>query len=219
MIRSIEKVTAFIASKTDDKPYLLLIDHPNAGIQIPAGTVEPTETPEQAILRETFEETGLSITSTPMYLGCRETQLSDDEAIILPPATVYARPDLTSFDWIQIRSAVQVKVRKHSNGFTQITYIEYDHVPNPQDVSMQITGWVDDTYLATLRKRHFYYLKIEAETDRRWQVFTDHHTFTLFWAPLTALPEIIHPQNTWLEFLSQTPKSTLSRSPTPGESK
>ena len=25
--------------------------------------------------------------------------------------------------------------------------------------------------------------------------------FTLFWAPLMVLPEIIHPQDEWLEFL------------------
>jgi 8-oxo-dGTP pyrophosphatase MutT (NUDIX family) len=203
MIRSIQKVTAFITRETEDGHHLLLIDHPNAGIQIPAGTVEPSETPEQAVLRETLEETGLAITSRPVYLGSQETQLPEDEAIIIPPATVYARPDLTSFDWIQIRSAVQVKVLQNSNNFSQITYIEYDQVPNPQHVSMQITGWVQDDFLATLRKRNFYHLKFETDTEARWQVFTDHHTFTLFWVPLDALPDIIPPQNTWLEFLDQ----------------
>jgi hypothetical protein len=69
---------------------------------------------------------------------------------------------------------------------------------------MQITGWVEDEHLAVMRKRHFYHLKIEAETEATWQVFTDNHTFTLFWAPLDALPDIIAPQDTWLEFLAPT---------------
>ena len=35
-------------------------DFPEAGIQVPAGTIEPGEEPEAAVLREAFEETGLS---------------------------------------------------------------------------------------------------------------------------------------------------------------
>ncbi|MFA1548925.1 NUDIX hydrolase [Actinomadura chokoriensis] len=43
-------------------PELLVFDHvgmPQAGTQIPAGGVHPDEDPEQAVLREVFEETGL----------------------------------------------------------------------------------------------------------------------------------------------------------------
>jgi 8-oxo-dGTP pyrophosphatase MutT (NUDIX family) len=35
-------------------------DFPEAGIQVPAGTIEPGEKPEVAALREAFEETGLT---------------------------------------------------------------------------------------------------------------------------------------------------------------
>jgi 8-oxo-dGTP pyrophosphatase MutT (NUDIX family) len=35
-------------------------DFPEAGIQAPAGTIEPNEAPEAAALREAFEETGLT---------------------------------------------------------------------------------------------------------------------------------------------------------------
>ena len=34
-------------------------DAPEAGIQVPAGTIDANETPEQAVLREAHEETGL----------------------------------------------------------------------------------------------------------------------------------------------------------------
>lgn len=43
-------------------PELLVFDHvdaPEAGTQIPAGGVRPGESLEEAVLRETFEETGL----------------------------------------------------------------------------------------------------------------------------------------------------------------
>lgn len=35
-------------------------DFPDAGIQIPGGSMHPDERPEDAVLREAFEETGLS---------------------------------------------------------------------------------------------------------------------------------------------------------------
>ena len=44
-------------------------DHPEAGIQIPAGTMEDGETPEAAVLREAFEETGLPGLRIVRFLG------------------------------------------------------------------------------------------------------------------------------------------------------
>lgn len=55
----VEKVTAFITRERTGVKELLLFKHPTAGIQIPAGTVEEGETPEKAVKREVYEETGL----------------------------------------------------------------------------------------------------------------------------------------------------------------
>jgi 8-oxo-dGTP pyrophosphatase MutT (NUDIX family) len=203
MVRTIDKVTAFITRQTENEHQLLLLKHPYAGFQFPAGTVESGETSEQAVLREVIEETGLTISSPSAYLGCQRTQLPSDQAIILPPAPVFARPDKTSFDWIWIRSAVQVKVLQTVPDFTQITYIEYDQVPEPNFVSMQITGWVPNENLAQNLKRHFFHLICEGATKTKWDVFSDHHTFTLYWSPLENLPSIIPPQDAWLKYLTK----------------
>jgi hypothetical protein len=85
--------------------------------------------------------------------------------------------------------------------FSQITYIEHDQVPEPNFVSMQITGWVQDQFLAKIRKRYFYRLIFEGPTKPQWEVFSDHHHFRLFWASLDQLPDIIPPQDGWLNFL------------------
>ncbi|MFN8441761.1 MAG: NUDIX domain-containing protein [Caldilineaceae bacterium] len=194
---TIHKVTAFITRAAD----LLLIAHPHAGNQLPAGTVERGEEPIAAALREAFEETGLTITSTPIYLGTQETILPVDEAIILPPATVYARPNVESFDWTVIRSGVRVQVLRREQGFTQISYVEHDQLPNPNYITMQITGWVQDGSLAGVMQRHFYHLPYEGVSQPRWTVQSDHHTFTLFWAPRNDLPPLISPQDRWLDYL------------------
>ena len=51
---------------------LLVMAHPHvpeAGIQVPAGTLEPGESPEAGVLREAWEETGLDDLRCVAYLG------------------------------------------------------------------------------------------------------------------------------------------------------
>ena len=51
---------------------LLLLAHPHApeaGIQVPAGTLEPGESPEAGVLREAWEETGLRDLAPMRFLG------------------------------------------------------------------------------------------------------------------------------------------------------
>jgi len=55
--------------------YLLVFehrDHPDAGTQIPAGGLEPGETPEAGVVREVLEETGLRLSAAPWLLGTHE---------------------------------------------------------------------------------------------------------------------------------------------------
>lgn len=50
--------------------------HPEAGIQVPAGTVNDDETLEDAVLREAEEETGLSRLKIRAYLGFQDQDLA-----------------------------------------------------------------------------------------------------------------------------------------------
>ncbi len=59
---------------------LLVFEHPfspEAGIQVPGGTVEPNEKPEQAALREAHEETGLTALTLKTLLGTQRRDMSD----------------------------------------------------------------------------------------------------------------------------------------------
>ena len=56
------KVLAYITRELAGRRQLLVFDHrdqPAAGTQVPAGSVEPGESPEQAVWREIAEEAGL----------------------------------------------------------------------------------------------------------------------------------------------------------------
>jgi ADP-ribose pyrophosphatase YjhB (NUDIX family) len=197
----VEKVTAFVTRPAEPGPDLLLFEHPQAGIQIPAGTVEAQETPEEAVLREVREETKLSPLTSTRYLGCEEQRLPEGQWIIAEPTRVYARPDVTSFDWAHLRRGIRVAAGRKANRFLQITYEEFDRVPDPRYLTMSITGWVPNDVLADTRRRHFFHLEYLGPSEERWTVFADNHLFTLFWAPLLALPQIIHPQDKWVEVL------------------
>ncbi len=70
------KVLAYITYQH----YLLVFRHPytpEAGIQVPAGTVEEHERAEDAVLREAFEETGWPHLTLNCFLGEQERDMSD----------------------------------------------------------------------------------------------------------------------------------------------
>ena len=52
------------------------VDFPEAGIQIPGGTIESDELPEDDVLRESVEETGLERLHLGSYLGSDEYHIS-----------------------------------------------------------------------------------------------------------------------------------------------
>ena len=89
----LEKVTAFVTRQSPCGQELLLFRHPHAGIQLPAGTVEEGETPEQAVLREAMEETGLSNLRLGSLLGRHEQSLPENFHAVLRSTPVYSRPD------------------------------------------------------------------------------------------------------------------------------
>ena len=68
-MRVVTKVVAYITK--DD--HLLVFRHVDseAGIQVPAGTLEPGESPNDGVIREAQEETGLDNLEVRRFLGSR----------------------------------------------------------------------------------------------------------------------------------------------------
>ena len=199
----IQKVTAFIIRKKGKSPQLLLFEHPHAGIQIPAGTVEEGETPQEAILRELREETGLEQVSIINLLGNQKKNLPEDQKYIKKHTKVYSRPNLSGFDWATLRPGITVHLIRTAPGFSQIEFREYDQVPDARFETMVIKGWVPNETLADSSMRTFFLVGVEDIEKESWTHFADNHTFTFFWSWLDKLPQIIQPQDTWLQFLEK----------------
>jgi 8-oxo-dGTP diphosphatase len=75
MRRVIHKVVAYI-THGDRLLVFRHTEHPEAGIQVPGGTMEPGESPDEAVLREAQEETGLDALEIRAFLGVQETDLA-----------------------------------------------------------------------------------------------------------------------------------------------
>ena len=200
---AVRKVTAFVTRTGARGDELLLFRHPFAGVQIPAGTVDDGETVEEAAVREAEEETGIAGFRMRGYLGHRDWAPGGNRRLIVDQTTVYARPDAGSFDWATLPRSALVHVERAGEGFTQVTYEEWDEEPDRNYITYQITGWVRDEMLARSLRRHFFHLTHEGDTPASWQVEIDYHTFTLFWAPMDALPRPIGPQAAWLDVLRE----------------
>jgi len=197
----LEKVTGFVVRKLATGQELLLLQHPFAGFQLPAGTVNPGETPKHAILREIAEESGLSHVTIEADLGFQDIILPPNQAVLIHPTKVFSRPDPSSFDWIQVSPGLWLEVHRRENGYAQITYKEPDRLPDPSYTTYQITGWVPDETLSQRQRRYFFLLHFDGHTPPSWKVNADFHTFTLSWYPIDDLPDLIPPQDEWLSVL------------------
>jgi 8-oxo-dGTP pyrophosphatase MutT (NUDIX family) len=203
MSQPIEKVSAFITQKRNGVNALLVFKHPTAGIQIPAGTVEVREDIETAVQREAHEETGLRRVKIEKYLGCIENELTEQERIITHTTKVYIKPDLNAIPYKEkLTRGLTVEYHSTCKDFTHISYFEYDQFPNPSYVAYNISGWVPNENLSNQKTRHFFQLSTTEETEDRWELKSDRgHIFQPFWIPLSPKPEIVSPQNKWLDFV------------------
>ena len=199
----VQKVTAFIVRERGGVKEVLVFKHPTAGIQIPAGTVEEGEDLETAVKREAYEETGLKFVEIEAYLGCFENELENNQRIIAETTQVYIEPNLNAMPYQEkLTKGITVDYHSTQEDFTLMSYIEYDKHPNPTCIRYNITGWVPNENLSAQKKRHFFHSSTQEETEDAWELKSDRgHIFKPYWTPLSPKPEIIPPQNKWLDFV------------------
>ena len=203
MNKVVQKVTAFIVRERGGVKELLVFKHPTAGIQIPAGTVEAGEDLETAVKREVYEEMGLQSVEIGGYLGCFKNELAEGERIIAETTQVYIEPDLNAMPYKEkLTKGMTVNYHSTQEDFTHISYIEYDKHPNPTCIRYNITGWVPNENISAQKKRHFFLLTTKEETEDAWELKSDRgHIFMPYWTPLSPKPDIIPPQDRWLDFV------------------
>ena len=201
----VQKVTAFIIRERNGVKELLVFKHPTAGVQIPAGTLEEGEDIETAVKREAYEETGLQSVEIENYLGCFENELENNQRIIAETTQVYIEPNLRAIPYKRkLPKGLTVDYLSTQKDFTHISYIEYeyDKFHKPVCIDANITGWAPNENLSAQKKRHFFLMSTQEKTADAWELKSDRgYIFKPYWTPLSPKPEIISPQDKWLDFV------------------
>jgi 8-oxo-dGTP pyrophosphatase MutT (NUDIX family) len=202
---AVHKVTAFITREhavgRQRQLQLLLFQHPQAGVQLPAGTVEAGEDWQTAVLREASEETGLTQLTIHRYLGKIENELAAGEAVLNQDSHIFSQPDETSLPFAPLFSrGMTFAVGTQVGPFHHTIYTEYDQLPHPTQIRLYIDGWLPSERLSWRKTRHYVHLHCHEETAVRWTLPGDRsHIFAPFWANLQPKPVVIKPQNRWLD--------------------
>jgi 8-oxo-dGTP pyrophosphatase MutT (NUDIX family) len=197
----LHKVTAFITRGLPVPRDLLIFQHPSAGLQVPAGTVEPGETPRDAVLREAHEESGLKQLAIISALGVQRIELADDEAYMSTPALLQTLPDKSStlVSAFILKRGVRVRLLGHEGMYVRISH--EDGVRRDDDfvVTKRYTGWVPQHSITRHVERHFYHLIGGDDTPKEWFVRAEpEHIFQVMWTPLRSDIALAPPQDQWL---------------------
>lgn len=197
----VEKVTTFVMGQRAGVAHLLLLYHPYAGIQLPAGTVEEGESAVDAALREAQEESGLEGLEWGEMLGVEREELPPARGVISLSTPVYTTPDLSSAARAELRRGLGVELVRAEGDFLQVRFFEHNRYPEPEYLTFDLLGWVPAQTVANTRIRYFARLVAPAGTPSSWTHFNDYHNFRLCWHGLNDLPELVDSQAHWLAYL------------------
>jgi 8-oxo-dGTP pyrophosphatase MutT (NUDIX family) len=186
---ALQKVTAFVVTAASPR-HLLVFQHPLAGLQLPAGTVEPDEPPAEAAAREVGEETGIRVDEGEQ-LDDERRRLGGDRAAMLRTVTV---GDET------LRRGHPVRILDTSDPQAVAIRREiYDYEVSPPQLIESTDAEVPADAVTRQLHRWFYCFVVDAETHERWTREADGHEFEVHWTPLRRDVPLVDEQSRWLK--------------------
>ena len=191
-MRPLLKVTAFVITASTPH-HLLVFKHPMAGLQLPAGTVEPGEHPVAAASREVNEETGVELTDSGVILDEKSRRLTSDRAVLI---------EAVEDNGHRFRRGHTVSVVncENRNELVEICDEVYDYSTTPPELISSCRGLVPRASLAsTLRRTFVLYVEPTASQTRKWTRHADGHEFEVFWTLLRPDIPLFECQKMWLQ--------------------
>ncbi|GHO95524.1 hypothetical protein KSF_055720 [Reticulibacter mediterranei] len=203
------KVTAFIVRQRNAQQELLVFAHPTAGVQVPAGTVEGGEVFENAALREAQEETGLEgvqlvkeLARTSYSLQSNRYAFMCASPLFREPALIAEHVDTGYGDGSIFRRGMIVSLERVEGNWSEIRHDECDLNVDPPKLQFSVRGWVPSRCLSSQQSRRFFLLTTTHETSDSWDHLAEgRHLFHLYWVPLVPRPQLMSPQDEWLDLV------------------
>lgn len=169
----IQKVTALITRDTTRGREILVFTHADDGTtQIPAGTVDDGESPDDAVLRETTEETGLTAVRVVRKLGALWQTLPPNGWLALETHPLCVQPESAeTVDGFTLRRGLFVFGEDVAGEWMRARYEEYGYDAATKTVltHWMKVGWLPARILTNRVMRHFYHLTITEPTPDRWE--------------------------------------------------
>ncbi|HLG76146.1 MAG TPA: NUDIX domain-containing protein [Ktedonobacteraceae bacterium] len=202
--RTLEKVTAFITDEA--RSHLLVFRHPSAGVQVPAGTVEAGETAEHAVLRETYEESGLQsvriVARLQPDLVQDFTGATAPTTVLLQVTTLLTEPTEEAPPTGRLTRGTWVRVTHSHEDWTHVIYEEIDMNSVPPQTFPRFQGWIPTTQLASRLVRSFYHVVVNGLVPRSWEHQAEgKYRFSYYWLPLRPRPQLVEGQDIWLRMV------------------
>ena len=123
--------------------HLLVFRHPTAGIQVPAGTIEPGEAPEDTVLRELLEETRLADATLERRLILLHEQLWPKHGILnrdLSPRT-HSGPHSSEQTTLLNRGHI-VRIKTVDEDVALIAIDEHTEANGQLHIHTSAQGWI-----------------------------------------------------------------------------
>ena len=198
------KVTALVTRQTDTGLHeLLVFEHPLAGVQLPAGTVEVGESMEAAVLRETAEETGLTDVQLVDNLYVQQEDLGDERRALMRSMPLLSGPSAeTNLLNLTFKRGNWFRVIDEVRAYSEVVFEEFNLDVEPPEIRIRFSGWLPTAALAMRMERHFFHLVSTAPTPETWEQLAEgRHLFKLYWTPLIPRPRLVAGQDEWLDWV------------------
>jgi 8-oxo-dGTP pyrophosphatase MutT (NUDIX family) len=191
----VRKATAFITRDTSKGREVLVFEHPQAGIQLPAGTVEDGETFEEGALREAYEETGVKNLSIVQPLGIIEDDFTGETRRMLIDAPLLEAPNSAPTEHIFERG-LYVSVGETRDGYT---FVKAHAKLDPYYPFPGISGWVASEAIQPHHSiRHLFQLQTPDALPDAWEHLAEgKYDFRFFWVNANDNPNLVNLQQSW----------------------
>jgi len=192
-----EKV-AVIGFRGNSRQSFLAIQHPTAGLQLPAGSVEPGEQPDAAASREFMEETGIAAISNLREIATIDEDLRGS-AITKTAIDLFDDPSFTKSSQHRIPRGFRVQILQSLREAINVRYTEWLFKASAQEPSWSVEGWTERGFIEARLLRHLYVCDVPDISANHWMHAMDGHLSELGWYDVEMHPPLIPPQDRWLE--------------------